>query len=235
MERSAVKMRVSTRRTYAVHSVFLTLQGEGFHAGKAAVFVRFVGCNVWSGDDKDRERDTAKGACAAFCDTEFRRPDKARGGGHFTAEELVGTVAAVWEGPGDPFVVFTGGEPSMQLDDGLLDAFYERFRGPYLAVETNGSHRLPKRLGWVTLSPKPPMPVVLRYADELKVLSCFDPLPWPGMVPVGELFIQPVDYTEADGGDPARTEQEYLKCVKFVKENPRWRLSFQTHKALNIL
>ena len=219
-------------KLYAVHSVFSTLQGEGFHAGRAAVFVRFAGCNVWNGETKDRQRDSVNSACALHCDTEFRKPDPNMGGGVFYGRQLAQRVAQLW-GPNQasmPFVVFTGGEPSLQLDDALVEDFHTVFAEPLLCVETNGSKPLPSGLFWRTLSPKPPMVVVgdQNAYDEIKVLyPLFDPKPWAERFPLAARYVQPVDHRgcgEPDAG----------ACVDFVKNNPSWRVSVQTHKILNI-
>lgn len=209
--------------TYAVKEVFLTLQGEGAHAGSRAVFVRFTGCNVWSGREQDRARDVAKGCCAAWCDTKFVGIDGTLGG-RYTADELADLVLQLWGSAGQPIVVCTGGEPSLQLDRELVDAFHDRCTRVH--VETNGSNPLPQEVDWVTLSPKPPMNVVSQRYDELKVVypAGFDPRHFEAFASLR--FVQPVDNINAKGNAE--------KCIQFVLSNPGWRLSTQTHKALGL-
>lgn len=214
-------------KRYSVHSVFRTIQGEGYHAGTVAVFVRFTGCNVWSGYEKDRQRDSAKSRCALFCDTEFAKPNPGMGGGVFTAEELVERVCAAGalDGP-RVHVVLTGGEPSLQVDEPLIREMHETL-GAYVQMESNGSNPRPSGLDWYTVSPKPPIPLWDRgvcRADELKVL-------WPDMYtedlemyPVEHRFLQVID----------RPGSDVRKLIEFLYENPQWRLSHQLHKTLGL-
>jgi 7-carboxy-7-deazaguanine synthase len=243
-------------KTYAIKEMFLTIQGEGYWSGQRAVFLRFAGCNVWTGRDEDRERDKAAGCCAAWCDTHFRGTN-GQMGGHLTAAEITARVKTLWSssrvrsafvpgdvpGGGDPFVVCTGGEPSLQLDGPLVGAL--RGAGCWLSVETNGSHELPHGIDWVTLSPKPPMMVVARSYNEVKVVyPAVDPLPW---AKYGEyLFISPLDQApliglrksgapEAVGERIAMTVMPaYDEALAFVMAHPEWRLSLQTHKILGV-
>lgn len=237
---------MKTRLSYAVHSTFLTLQGEGCWAGHRAVFVRFAGCNVWTGNEEHRERDTANGCCAAWCDTEFRGT-RGDGGGTFTKDGLVKAVLDLWghvatPGPlqlaagqlgpnqqrsrGEPLVVFTGGEPGLQLDDALVDAM--RAAGVRVHVETNGSCQLPAFTDWVTLSPKPPMQVVTQRYDELKVVvPAVDPLRYQHHSL--QRFVQPQDCLDID-----QAEENKVTAMRFVMTNPQWALSLQTHKILEI-
>ena len=209
--------------TYAIREVFWTLQGEGVHAGTPAVFVRFAGCNVWSGREQDRAGAISRGVCAAWCDTEFR---VAGGLGRLSVEGVVAEVvrpALDWglEAPG--IVVCTGGEPSLQLNAPLVEAL--RWHGFAVHVETNGSRALPE-VDWITLSPKPPMPVVLTRADELKcVWPDVDPEPFQELVPKGRTFLQP-----RDDGDPERVRA----TADYVLNNPGLRLSIQTHKIIGL-
>ncbi len=210
-------------RRYAIHEIFRTLQGEGSFAGVPAVFVRFTGCNVWSGEAEHRARDTAKGVCAAWCDTEFRGVGGARGG-HYTAEELARAVLEVWSGPGSPTVVCTGGEPALQLDRDLERALHGA--GARIHVETNGSRLLPLELDWVTLSPKPPMPVIQQHYDEVKVIypAGIDPLSFGHLASLR--YLQPLDNLQR--------KENTVRCVDFVLANAGWRLSVQTHKDIGL-
>lgn len=210
-------------KRYAIHEVFRTLQGEGAHAGTPAVFVRFAGCNVWSGHPEHRERDTAKGVCAAWCDTEFRGTE-GENGGVLTGSDLARRVLDIWNRPTPVIAVCTGGEPALQLDADLVAAFHaERIR---VHVETNGSKVLPFALDWVTLSPKPPMLVVSQHYDEVKVIypAGIDPLPYGHFAEIR--FVQPLD-------DLAR-KLNTDRCVDFVMAHPGWRLSLQTHKDIGL-
>jgi 7-carboxy-7-deazaguanine synthase len=210
--------------SYAVKSVFYTLQGEGAHAGRPAVFCRFAGCNLWSGREEDRRTATCR-----FCDTEFVGTDGPGGGRFRSAEELAGAVASHWPGPPSqarPFVVCTGGEPLLQLDDRLVAALHEQ--GFEIAVETNGTVRPPRGLDWVTVSPKAGSGLFLRAGQELKLV-----FPQAGLPPetvqgldFDHFFLQPMDGPDAE----ANTRLALRYCL----ENPRWRLSLQIHKILGI-
>ena len=229
-----MKLPLHTEKTFAVHSIFLTIQGEGFHAGRRAVFIRMSGCNVWNGVEKDRERDAAQHSqCAAICDTEFKGIDHTKGGDHFTGPQLVNVALATWGAlPGEKFVVFTGGEPSLQVNNELVALF--RARGFYTAMETNGTNP-PTNLHWTTLSPKFPMPYKDMQYDEVKLLSCFLSngiyRSQAEMINATFRWIQPVDH---DGQRGAKMTLEVLKCVAFVMSNPGWRMGAQSHKYWNI-
>ena len=216
-------------KLYAIHSVFHTLQGEGVWAGTPAVFVRFAGCNVWSGREQDRTTAAKVGVCGAWCDTEFRLD---QGVGRMRGDELVEVItrdALDWGEDIAPIVVCTGGEPALQLDAALVDAF--RSVGLKVHVETNGSLELPE-VDWITLSPKPPLPVKLARADEVKcILPDVDPEDWKHLAPEGRVFVQPRD----DGQGLVVRSQRWDECVDYVKANASWcRLSLQTHKLLGI-
>jgi 7-carboxy-7-deazaguanine synthase len=208
--------------TYTVHEIFFTLQGEGANTGRPAVFCRFAGCNLWTG----READRADAVCQ-FCDTDFVGvgPD----GGSFTrADALVDAVVAHWP-PADaarPFVVCTGGEPLLQLDASLVDAFHRR--GCEVAIETNGTRVPPAGVDWVCVSPKANAPLVLTQGDELKLVY-----PQEGAEPerftalaFRHYFLQPMD-------GPAR-ELNTKKAIAYCLQHPQWRLSVQTHKVLGL-
>jgi 7-carboxy-7-deazaguanine synthase (Cx14CxxC type) len=210
--------------TYAVKECFYTLQGEGFHAGRPAVFLRFAGCNLWTGLEVDRAA-----AVCRFCDTDFVGvgPD----GGKFTGgAELARTVASRWpastEGGGRRFVVCTGGEPLLQLDDAAIDALHEI--GFEVAVETNGTQPAPLGLDWICVSPKADAELLLRRGDELKLVfpqdrgepERFEELDFR------HFFLQPMDGPELSRN--TRLAAEY--CLG----HPRWRISLQLHKMLGV-
>ena len=210
--------------TYAVREIFYTLQGEGAHAGRPAVFCRFAGCNLWSG----READRAAAVCR-FCDTEFVGTDGEGGGKFATAESLAKAVASHWpagDTAGKRYVVCTGGEPLLQLDGALIDALHAE--GFEVAVETNGTQPAPDGLDWICVSPKSTAPVVLTHGDELKlVYPQADALPEQfEHLDFGRFFLQPMD-----GPDQVRNTQ---LAVEYCLAHPRWRLSVQTHKVLGI-
>lgn len=217
-------------RSYAIHSIFLTVQGEGLHSGRKAVFVRFSGCNVWNGLDIDRERDAANNsACARICDTEFKGLDLKHGGGMMDPETVAKRALEAWGHASDgctPFVVLTGGEPSLQVDHQLVRSL--KAVGFYVAIETNGSRELPGTLDWVTLSPKLPMPVVPRRYDELKLLSIFlNDVDRVWAIDATFRYVQP---TDLDGLHGPLSQAERAKCLDFVRNNPSWRIGAQNHK-----
>jgi 7-carboxy-7-deazaguanine synthase len=208
--------------TYAVKEVFRTLQGEGRHAGRAAVFLRFSRCNLWSGHERDR----ASAVCR-FCDTDFVGTDGPGGGIFRGAEALAAHVAAVW-GPGTEhrFVVCTGGEPALQLDEALVTALHAE--GFEVAVETNGTLALPAALDWVCVSPKAGTQLVVTRGDELKVV-------WPQEgIDLDALEALDFDHfllSPMDGPDrAAATAAAVERCL----DRPCWRLSVQVHKFLGI-
>jgi 7-carboxy-7-deazaguanine synthase len=214
-------------KKYAVKEMFLTIQGEGTFAGSRAVFVRFTGCNVWNGREEDRARDTEKGYCAEWCDTDFVGTDGERGG-VYTKEELVEEICELWvfktNGSIPGMVVFTGGEPALQLDGAITMALHEKsFR---VHVETNGSSPLPDHIGWVTVSPKWPMPVRI-IADEVKVVLPCPVDPEAYRLHGSNHFVQPRDY--GNPNDPRSLDALDL-CKKYVMTHIGWRLSLQTHK-----
>jgi 7-carboxy-7-deazaguanine synthase (Cx14CxxC type) len=202
--------------TYTVKELFYTLQGAGAPAGRPAVFLRFAGCNLWSG----REDDRATAQCR-YCDTDFVGGDK-----YADADGLADAVAAQWPGGGVPYVVCTGGEPTLQLDAALIDALHAR--GFEIAIETNGSRPLPPGLDWVCVSPKAGIELAVTSGDELKLVwpqDGIDPAEVAGL-DFRHAFLQPMD-----GADRAAATQE---CVRYCLTHPRWRLSLQTHKLLGI-
>lgn len=208
--------------SYAVKEMFLTLQGEGANAGRRAVFVRFAGCNLWSG----READRATAVCQ-FCDTDFVGTDGAGGGRFANADALADAVAGHW-GPAeaDRFVVLTGGEPMLQIDDALVDALHAR--GFAIAMESNGTIPAHPGLDWVCISPKAGSAVVQRSGDELKLVwpqSGSDVAAMEGW-DFRHFLVQPLD------SETAETNRE--AAVAFVLDRPKWRLSLQTHKLLGL-
>lgn len=207
--------------TYAIKECFYTLQGEGAQAGRPAVFLRFAGCNLWSG----REEDRAKAVCN-FCDTEFVGTDGDGGGKFATPEALAEWVASRWPGGGKPYVVCTGGEPLLQLDEAAIQALHAK--GFEVAVETNGTQPAPAGLDWICVSPKADAPVVLTQGHELKLVFP-QPLAQPERfehLQFEHFFLQPMD-----GLLKTRNTRA---AIDYCLAHPRWRLSVQTHKVLGI-
>lgn len=210
--------------SYAVKEIFYTLQGEGAQAGRAAVFCRFAGCNLWSG----REQDRAAAICK-FCDTDFADVNGPGGGKFSSADALAAAVEEKWPAgsvAGKRFVVCTGGEPLLQLDAGLIAALHER--GFEIAVETNGTIAAPAGIDWVCVSPKAGADFVQRSGDELKLVfpqAEFEPGDFSGLA-FRHFFLQPMDGPER----AANTE----RAVRYCMAHPQWRLSLQTHKILGI-
>jgi 7-carboxy-7-deazaguanine synthase (Cx14CxxC type) len=208
--------------TYAVKECFLTLQGEGVQSGARAVFLRFAGCNLWSG----REQDRAAAQCT-FCDTDFVGTDGEGGGKFADASALAAQVERLWgEGAEERLVVITGGEPMLQLDAVLLDALHSR--GFRVAVETNGTLPATEGIDWICVSPKAGTEVVQRSGDELKLV-------WPqaGIDPAElecwdfrHFLVQPMD---CEG-----REEAVKAAIELAMERPKWRLSLQTHKVVGL-
>ena len=203
--------------TYSVKEMFLTVQGEGGQAGRPAVFLRFVGCNLWSG----REQDRAKAICQ-FCDTDFIGTDGVGGGKFETPAMLAEAVAKVWPGGGTPLVVCTGGEPLLQLDQALIAAL--KTAGFEIAIETNGTLAAPDGIDWITVSPKSTAALVQTSGQELKLVypqaDC-QPEQFEGL-DFERFSLQPMD-----GPDQMENAREaYAYCLA----HPLWRLSLQTHK-----
>lgn len=208
--------------TYSVKEIFLTLQGEGAQAGRAAVFCRFAGCNLWSG----REEDRASAVCR-FCDTDFVGTDGTLGGKYARADELADQIAALWPaGAGQRFTVLTGGEPLLQVDAALIDALHAR--GFQIAVETNGTVAAPPGLDWICVSPKAGSTLVLTTGQELKVVIPQDGLDLDALaaLPFEHHFVQAMD------GPLAR--RNTALAIDLCQADPRWRLSVQSHKLLGI-
>jgi len=208
--------------TYSVKEIFLTLQGEGGQAGKAAVFCRFAGCNLWTG----REQDRAKAVCA-FCDTDFVGTDGENGGKFATADDLAAAVEAQWTGgPDDRLVVCTGGEPFLQLDAAAIAALHAR--GFQIAVESNGTLAAPAGIDWICISPKADAPVIQTSGQELKLVFPQDKAMPERFADLDfeRFYLQPMD-----GPDRDRNTQ---LAVAYCLSHPQWRLSVQTHKYLGL-
>jgi len=209
---------------YSVKEMFYSLQGEGAHTGRTALFCRFTGCNLWSG----REQDRSKAVCD-FCDTDFVGTDGGHGGKFDTAEQLAERLSELWQAPqgrGTPYVIFTGGEPALQLDKALIDSCHAR--GFEVAIETNGTRPLPPGIDWVCVSPKADSELVITRGDELKLVY-----PQPTALPerfstlqFSHFFLQPMD-------GPMR-EIFTRDTIQYCLQHPQWRLSLQTHKLLGI-
>lgn len=208
--------------TYAVKEIFLTLQGEGMQAGMKAVFLRFAGCNLWSG----REEDRATAICQ-FCDTDFVGTDGQNGGKFKDADALASKVAEIWgTGESDRLIVITGGEPMLQLDKLLIDALHHKsFR---IAVESNGTIAAPDGIDWLCISPKAGSETIQRTGHELKLVWPQPGSDWEAMEQWNfqNFLIQPMD---------GPTLSNNMKAsVDFVMDHPKWRLSVQSHKWLGI-
>ena len=208
--------------TYSVKEIFLTLQGEGGQAGRAAVFCRFAGCNLWSGLERDRA-----GAVCTFCDTDFVGTDGPGGGKFKTAADLAAAIAAAWEGPPEHrLVVLTGGEPLLQLDAALVDALHAA--GFSIALETNGTLAAPAGVDWICVSPKADAPLAQTTGQELKLVypqAGVDPARFEHLA-FARFALQPMD-----GPDRVAATRA---AIAYCLAHPRWRLSLQTHKYLGI-
>lgn len=209
--------------TYSVKEIFYTLQGEGTHAGRPAVFCRFAGCNLWTG----REVDRANAVCK-FCDTDFVGTDGDLGGKYPDGESLAGVIDSLWPSSygASKFVVFTGGEPLLQLDDALIGSMHAR--GFEIAIETNGTIAVPACIDWVCVSPKVGSELAVTKGNELKVvipqlnqsIADYESLEFD------HFYLQPMDGPDA--------ERNTRLAIELCKKNPKWKLSLQTHKLLQI-
>jgi 7-carboxy-7-deazaguanine synthase len=210
--------------SYAVKEIFLTLQGEGVHAGRRAVFLRFAGCNLWTGREDDRTS-----AICQFCDTDFVGMD-GENGGRYEADALAAKVAALWgDGREHRYVVMTGGEPMLQVDDALIDALHAE--GFIVAIESNGTIAAHPGIDWVCISPKAGSEVVQRMGNELKLVwpqSCSDTSSME-VWDFDNFLIQPMD-----SGDSVINESNRKSAIEFVSAHPKWRLSLQNHKLLGL-
>jgi 7-carboxy-7-deazaguanine synthase len=216
---------------YRVKEAFYTLQGEGAQAGRAAVFCRFSKCNLWTGREKDRA-----GSVCDFCDTDFVGTDGQNGGRFDTPEQLAAHIRSLWpEQPGRPYVVCTGGEPLLQLDQALIDAFHQA--GFEVGVETNGTLPAPPGIDWLCVSPKANAPVVIDQCDELKLVYP-QPLAMPERftdMKATHFFLSPMASPSQDPGqsDPVK-QSNTRRATDYCLANPRWRLTLQMHKIIGI-
>lgn len=211
--------------TYSVREMYYTLQGEGAHTGRPAVFLRFAGCNLWSGREEHRSE-----AVCRFCDTEFVGTGGPGGGKFETAGELASSARKLWPSAatGQPYIVCTGGEPLLQLDEPLIDALHAA--GFLVGVETNGTLAAPAGIDWLCVSPKGAAPLAQRSGDELKlVYPQVEPEAQPenfAALRFEHFYLQPLD-----GAD---TDENTKRAVAYCLEHPQWKLSLQTHKILGI-
>ena len=207
---------------YSVKEIYYTLQGEGYHTGRPAVFIRFSGCNLWTGHEKDRS-----GAICNWCDTDFVGTNGINGG-KFSAEEITNIINSLWKGnvQTEPYVICTGGEPLLQMDESLIKAIHKA--GFEIGLETNGTMIPPDGIDWICVSPKANADLVLKNGNELKVVY-----PQCGMNPrmheklkFDHFYIQPMDGIDQ--------KDNIKRSEKFVLDHPKWKLSLQTHKILGI-
>ena len=209
-------------KKYKIKEIYYTLQGEGHHTGKPAVFCRFAGSNLWNGLEADRHKAVCK-----FCDTDFWGTD-GENGGTYQANELAQKITSLWPSANktDRFVVFTGGEPLLQMDEALVDSIHQEKFG--IAIETNGTLIAPKGIDWICVSPKANTDIVIRSGHELKLVH-----PQENINP--QQFVEwDFSYHYLQPMDSPELAQNTAACIKYCKENPKWNLSIQTHKLLNI-
>ncbi|HYD60059.1 MAG TPA: 7-carboxy-7-deazaguanine synthase [Noviherbaspirillum sp.] len=209
--------------TYSVKEIFYTLQGEGTHAGRPAMFCRFAGCNLWTG----RESDRATAICK-FCDTDFVGTDGERGGKFVDSDSLAQTIDDLWPSTytASKFVVFTGGEPLLQLDRALIESMHAH--GFEIAIETNGTVPVPEGVDWVCVSPKVGAELVVRRGNELKVVipQAKQDIAEYELLEFEHFYLQPMDGPDVD--------RNTRLAIEMCKNNPKWKLSLQTHKLLQI-
>ena len=208
---------------YTIKEIYYTIQGEGFHTGRSAVFVRFSGCNLWTGHEKDREN-----AICNFCDTDFIGTDGPGGGKFQTPNDLVKNVVSKWPSRSKEkrFVVFTGGEPLLQMDEELINVLH--FNKFEIAIETNGTVKAPKNIDWVCVSPKAGSNLIITKGNELKLVY-----PQHGIDPSQYENLN-FDYFSLQPMDNENLNENIQKTIKYCHEHPLWRLSLQTHKFVGI-
>jgi len=209
---------------YSVKEMFYSLQGEGAHTGRTALFCRFTGCNLWSG----REQDRSKAECQ-FCDTDFIGTDGDNGGRFETAELLGARLQELWQAwdkGGKPYVIFTGGEPALQLDEALIEVCHQL--GFEVAIETNGTKPLPEGIDWICVSPKAGSEIIITRGDELKLV-------YPQPLAMPERFVN-LDFTHwfLQPMDGPMRELYTRDTINYCLQHPQWRLSLQTHKLTGI-
>ncbi len=213
-------MENKKEKTYKIKEIYYTIQGEGFHTGRSAVFCRFSGCNLWTGLEKDR----AKAICK-FCDTDFWGTDGVNGG-KYPVKKLVKIINELFYADDNKFVVFTGGEPALQLDRALIDALHDK--GFEVAIETNGTIELAENIDWICVSPKADTEIVVTKGHELKLVYPQDenkPKSYEDL-DFDCLYLQPKE--------DEMWEENIWATVEYVKQNPKWKLSVQSHKYLKI-
>jgi 7-carboxy-7-deazaguanine synthase (Cx14CxxC type) len=211
--------------TYTVKEIYYTIQGEGLNGGRAAVFLRFTGCNLWSGREEDRDK--GRGGCSKWCDTDFVGTDGPLGGRYGNPQDLADQVRSLWSSvEGCPLVVCTGGEPLLQLDPPLIEALHRV--GFEVAIESNGSLPVPLGVDWVCISPKANAPLVVDRGNELKLAFPQEGMPPEDFVHLafGAFLLQPIDGPKVK----EHTQQVLVYCLA----HPRWRVSLQAHKYLQI-
>ena len=208
---------------YTIKEIYYTIQGEGFHTGRSAVFVRFSGCNLWTGHEKDREN-----AICNFCDTDFIGTDGPGGGKFQTPNDLVKNVVSKWPSRSKEkrFVVFTGGEPLLQMDEELINVLH--FNKFEIAIETNGTVKAPKNIDWVCVSPKAGSDLIITKGNELKLVY-----PQHGIDPSQYENLN-FDHFSLQPMDNENLNENIQKTIKYCHEHPLWRLSLQTHKFVGI-
>jgi 7-carboxy-7-deazaguanine synthase (Cx14CxxC type) len=206
---------------YKIKEIYYTIQGEGYHAGRPAVFCRFSGCNLWSGREEDRSK-----AICQFCDTNFWGTD-GENGGKYSAEELAQKIKSLFpENATKPFVVLTGGEPALQVNEKLIETFHNQ--GFEIAIETNGTKSLPKGIDWICMSPKANTEIVLTKGNEIKIV-----IPQEGINPAD---FEDLDYDHkyVQAMESEMWDDNIKHAVQYVLNHSQWKLSVQTHKYLGI-
>lgn len=207
--------------SYKIKETYLTIQGEGAQAGRVAIFCRFTGCNLWSGHEKDREDATCK-----FCDTDFVGTDGAGGGTFENHQQLSHHILSFWNSNGKPFIVFTGGEPLLQLDKKLI--VYLKSKEAQIAIETNGTIDPPEGIDWICVSPKKDTELLIKKGNELKIVY-----PQEDLDPSSFLDLD-FDVFSLQPMDDSNYNNNLNKTLEYCTANPNWRLSLQMHKYLQI-
>jgi 7-carboxy-7-deazaguanine synthase len=206
---------------YKIKEIYYTIQGEGFHTGRPALFCRFAGCNLWSGREEDRDK-----AICKFCDTDFWGTDGVNGG-RYTSSNLTQKLLSLWpETSEKPFVVCTGGEPGLQIDQELIDTLHQHHFE--IAIETNGTVNLPDGIDWICVSPKADTDIIITKGNELKLV-------YPQKENTPEIFLHlDFDHFFLQPLDDVNQSQNTKACIGYCMKNPKWKLSVQTHKVLGI-